>query len=304
LPPTEELQTAEFAELEQALQAALDAQVEADFPVALLMVDAPDLGFYWKGAAGMADVEGKVPMEPDTPFRISGITNVMMGALVLRLAEEGMLDLDDPISQYLDPVSAPGETFAPNDLGYVLLGLVIESVTGGGLGEAYQTWLFEPLSMKHTFMVQPGESQLENVAHVYAMKDLDVSDLASLSWFSGDVVTTVDDLKQFMRAWADGEIFSDPASMEAMTEWVSMADAGFSGLSYGLGVIRFDFNEWDRPDIDTIIGYPSIWNGFLFYWPKYNIVYAGTINQFIPLSAYGDLSGQTLVALLPYVTEE
>jgi len=380
LPPTEEPQTAEFAELEQALQAALDAQVEADFPVALLMVDAPDLGFYWKGAAGMADVEGKVLMEPDTPFRISGITNVMMGALVLRLAEEGMLDLDDPISYTLDPaiieqlngpdgesygeaitvrqllngtsgnagyffadeedadrnyksdftevisedpdkiwspeeiityttdnlepVSAPGKTFVLNDLGYVLLGLVVESVTGEGLDAAYQTWLFEPLSMQQTFMVQAGETRLENVAHVYAMKGLDVSDLASLSWFSGDVVTTVDDLKQFMRAWADGEIFSDPASMEAMTEWVSMADAGFSGLSYGLGVMQFDFNELDRPDIDTIIGYPSIWNGFLFYWPKYNIVYAGTINQFVPLSAYGDLSGQTLMTLLPYVTDE
>ena len=83
-----------------------------------------------------------------------------------------------------------------------------------------------------------------------------------------------------------------------------MDDAGFDGLSYGLGMIYFDFNEWDMPEIDGIVGYPSIWNGFLFYWPKYNIVYSGTINQVFPLSAYGDLSGQALGNLLEHVAEE
>jgi D-alanyl-D-alanine carboxypeptidase len=305
---------------------------------------------------------------------------MMMGALALKLAEEGMLGLDDPISQYLDTaivdqlngpdgesygeaitvrqllngtggiasyffageedidrnkssdfteiiskdpdkawtpeeiityttgnleaVSTPGEGFVPNDLGYVLLSLVVEAATGGNLGEAYQTWLFEPLGMGQTFMAQPGDPRLDEVAHVYAVQGVDVSDFASLSWFRGDVVSTVDDLGRFMRAWADDEIFSDPGSIEAMTEWVSMDNAGFDGLSYGLGMIHFDFNEWDMPEIDRIVGSPSIWNGFLFYWPKYNIVYSGTINQVFPLSAYGDLSGQVLGNLLEHVAEE
>jgi D-alanyl-D-alanine carboxypeptidase len=344
------------------------------------MVDAPEMDFYWKGAAGMADVEGEIPMEPDTPFRTSGITNMMMGALALKLAEEGMLGLDDPISQYLDAeiidqlngpdgepygeaitvrqllngtggnasyfiageedmdrnnssdfteiiskdpdkawtpeeiiayttgnleaVSAPGEGFVPNDLGYVLLGLVVEAATGENLGEAYQTWLFEPLGMGQTFMVQPGDSRLEEVAHVYAIKGVDVTNFASLSWFRGDVVSTVDDLNRFMRAWADDEIFSDPGSMEAMTEWVSMADAGFPAYSCGLGVMQTDFNEWGMPEVDVVFGHPSIWNGFLFYWPKHNITFTGTINQVFPLSQYGDLSGQALGNLLEHVAEK
>lgn len=328
----------------------------------------------------MADVEGEVPMEPDTPFRTSGITNLMMGTLALKLAEEGLLGLDEPISQYLDAAiieqlsgpagepygeeitvrqllnstsgnasyffageedrdrnnssdfteivlvdpnkvwapeeiiayttdkleafSAPGEAFVPNDLGYVLLGLIVEAATGGGLDEAYQTWLFEPLGMGQTFMLQPSDPRLEKVAHVYAVQGVDVSDYDSLSWFRGDVVSTVDDLNRFMRAWADDEIFSDPASMEAMTEWVSMADAGFPAYSYGLGLMQTDFNEWDMPEVGVVLGHPSIWNGFLFYWPKQNIVFAGTINQVVPLSQYGDLSGQVLGNLLEYVQEE
>jgi len=328
----------------------------------------------------MADVEGEIPMEPDTPFRTHGISNMMMGALVLKLAEEGLLGLDDPISQYLDAaiveqlngpngepygeaitvrqllnstsgnasyffadeedmdrnyssdfaeiilvdpdkawqpeeiityttdnleaVSAPGEAFVPNDMGYVLLGLIVESASGEDLDEAYQTRLFEPLGMEQTFMVQPGDPRLEEVAHVYAVKDVDVTDFASLSWFRGDVVSTVDDLNRFMRAWTDDEIFSDPASMEAMTEWVSMDDAGFPGISYGLGVMKEDVPESVMPEVDVLFGHPSIWNGFVYYWPKHNIVFTGTINLVFPLGAYDDLGWQVLETLLEYVQEE
>lgn len=330
----------------------------------------------------MADVEGEIPMEPDTPFRTHGISNMMMGALTLKLAEEGLLGLDDPISQYLDAaiieqlngpdgepygeaitvrqllnstsgnasyffatydkedldrnnlpdfteiilvdpdkvwqpeeiityttgnleaVSAPGEGFVPNDMRYVLLGLVVESATGEGLDVAYQTRLFEPLGMEQTYVVQFGDPRPEEVAHVYAVKGVDLTDFASLSWFTGDVVSTVDDLGRFMRAWADDKIFSDPASIEAMTEWVSMDDAGFPGISYGLGVMKEDVPESVMPEVDVLYGHPSIWNGFLYYWPKHNIVFTGTINQVFPLGAYGDLGWQVLETLLEYVQEE
>lgn len=82
-PPTEEPQTARFPDLEEALKAVVEAQVAARFAGAILMFDAPDIKFSWQGAAGMAHVEGEVPLETDTPFRISGITNTMMAALML-----------------------------------------------------------------------------------------------------------------------------------------------------------------------------------------------------------------------------
>jgi D-alanyl-D-alanine carboxypeptidase len=377
-PPTEE--TVANPELEQALQAVVDAQVEAGFPGAVLMVDAPDMNFSWKGAAGMADVEAKIPMEPETPFRIQGITNTMIAALILKLAEEDMVGLDDPISQYLDasvtdqlngpngelygeeitvrqllngtsgvagyffageedrdgnfspdfvdiinndpdkvwqpeeviayttsnldPNFAPGEAFAGSELEYLLLGLVVEEATGMGLDEAYQAWLFEPLGMVHTFMVQSDDSDMNEVAHVYYNKATDVSGNASLSWFRGDVVSTVDDLILFMRALADDALFSEPASKEAMTEWTSMASGGFEGLSSGLGILYFDFGQTEMPEIGEILFHTSVWNGFVYYWPTYNIVFVGTLNQVMPLSAYADFGFPTMMAILPYVTEE
>lgn len=100
--PTEEPETVDLIGLEEALQAVVDAQVEAGFPGAVLLVDAPDIGFKWQGAGGMADVDAGIPMEPDTPFRLGGTEFMMTGAVIVRLVEEDLIKLDDPISLYLD----------------------------------------------------------------------------------------------------------------------------------------------------------------------------------------------------------
>jgi D-alanyl-D-alanine carboxypeptidase len=78
-------------DLGQELQSILDAEVQNN--------DA--LGLNWEGAAGMADPESGTPMTPETPSRIASNTKTFVAAAILRLAEEGMLDIDDPIADYL-----------------------------------------------------------------------------------------------------------------------------------------------------------------------------------------------------------
>jgi len=90
-------------DLGQKLQSILDAEVQENDAVrgAALHVDAPALGLDWGGAAGMADPESGTPMTPETPVRIASNTKTFIAAAVLRLAEEGMLDIDDPIADHL-----------------------------------------------------------------------------------------------------------------------------------------------------------------------------------------------------------
>jgi D-alanyl-D-alanine carboxypeptidase len=99
-------QQAAEPDLGQQLQSILDAEVEVNDAVrsAALHVDAPGLGLNWEGAAGMADPASGIPMTPETPSRISSNTKTFIAAAVLRLAEEGRLDIDDPIAEHL-----PGE---------------------------------------------------------------------------------------------------------------------------------------------------------------------------------------------------
>jgi len=84
---------------EQQLQALVDAAVadnELIYGVAL-HVDSPSVGLDWEGAAGDADPGAGTPMTADRPVRIASNTKTFIAAAVLRLWEEGRLDLDDPI---------------------------------------------------------------------------------------------------------------------------------------------------------------------------------------------------------------
>ncbi|MDA1358648.1 serine hydrolase [Glycomyces luteolus] len=56
----------------------------------------------WTGAAGLRSLdEGADPAEPDDRVRIGSTTKSMTAAIVLQLAGEGELDLDDPIGGHL-----------------------------------------------------------------------------------------------------------------------------------------------------------------------------------------------------------
>jgi CubicO group peptidase (beta-lactamase class C family) len=47
-------------------------------------------------------------------------------------------------------ISPVGETIVYSDIGYILLGLIIEKITGRSLDEVSQELIFKPLGMKHT----------------------------------------------------------------------------------------------------------------------------------------------------------
>ena len=49
---------------------------------------------------GFADVENEVPARPETVYRLASVSKPITAAAVLRLAEEGRLDLDAPVSRY------------------------------------------------------------------------------------------------------------------------------------------------------------------------------------------------------------
>jgi CubicO group peptidase (beta-lactamase class C family) len=52
-------------------------------------------------STGLADVEAKRPMTPDTLFWIASMTKPITGAAVLMLQDEGKLNVADPVAKYL-----------------------------------------------------------------------------------------------------------------------------------------------------------------------------------------------------------
>ncbi len=66
----------------------------------VLGVAAIDGSWEWSDAAGEANPDG-TPMAPDTPWFLASVTKLYIASVVLRLHEQGLIDLDEPIPTYL-----------------------------------------------------------------------------------------------------------------------------------------------------------------------------------------------------------
>ena len=58
-------------------------------------------GKVWTGVAGHAAFRPDRPIEPDTAFAVASVSKTFVAALILQLAEEGKLKLDEPYGTYV-----------------------------------------------------------------------------------------------------------------------------------------------------------------------------------------------------------
>lgn len=95
--------THSFDRLNQKLDLLVTALVENDSSVnnCVLSVLKSDSSYFWSGAAGIASLENQLPMTKETQVYIACITKLYTATVVMKLFENGMLSLDDPISKYL-----------------------------------------------------------------------------------------------------------------------------------------------------------------------------------------------------------
>jgi CubicO group peptidase (beta-lactamase class C family) len=59
----------------------------------------------WAGAVGLADIEAGIEATPETQYRVGSITKTFTAVSVMRLREEGKLDLDDRLEQHLPGIA-------------------------------------------------------------------------------------------------------------------------------------------------------------------------------------------------------
>lgn len=74
----------------------------------VLLVEAPVLGVNGAWAVGVADEHDGTAMTVDTPFLSASIGKLFTAATVLSLAEDGVLSLDDTLTDWLDPSVTTG----------------------------------------------------------------------------------------------------------------------------------------------------------------------------------------------------
>ncbi len=102
---------------EAALAGQIDAAIQGHFkpdqPGATVIVTRDGKTILRKGY-GMANLEQKLPLQPDTVMRLGSITKQFTAVAILMLAEQGKLSLDDDINRHLPayPVNGGKVTIA------------------------------------------------------------------------------------------------------------------------------------------------------------------------------------------------
>jgi D-alanyl-D-alanine carboxypeptidase len=149
------------------------------------------------------------------------------------------------------PYFPPGEGCAYSNTNYILLGMIIEKVTGRTYEEELASRITGPLGLGDTYMAKGPYLEGEH-AHGYqydpqAGELFDATDYLdqSIVWAAGGMVSTLEDLRIWGRALAGGQLVS-PELREAITtsmlDLPGMTDYFGYPMEYGLGII--DFGGW------------------------------------------------------------
>ncbi|MFN8102884.1 MAG: serine hydrolase domain-containing protein [Acidimicrobiia bacterium] len=275
-------------------------------------VRVPGRGIAWDDAAG--DVRQYWPASADTLYRIGSATKTFTATMILQLADEERLSLDDPLAKWYpqypgaayitvrnllqhtsgikemqledawfilisflqswriwrpeemiawsasplpmlslrtgklvdrtpDPAGTVWRYAQPN---YILLGRILEKVTGRSYARNLRARIAGPLGLAHTRLPATGDdpfmpawSNLFGLFPILLPTTIVASynSASSAAWSAGGIVTTTRDLVRFHEAVETGELVSPRAFEEMHTTFVEdPAHPGRDG--YGLGLSR------------------------------------------------------------------
>ncbi len=255
-----------------------------------------------EGAVGIGDVTEGTPMQSEQIVEVGSQTKMMIGVVVLQLAAEGKIDLDLPLSCYVDHTvtdgvanadtatirqmlanrsgipdfdEVPGSSGAPEFLerllldpttpigpdalldiardvpshfepgagyrysntDYLLLGELIETITGKSVGDVLQERIFVPTGMTQT-KLDPTDRQ-DGRAHSYTdIGDGALTDVTLIPLdfgAAGGVVSTTSDMIRFLDALLVSQTLLSQEWLEQMTNFLD-ADGASSLDGNGLGL--------------------------------------------------------------------
>ncbi|QQN86454.1 beta-lactamase family protein (plasmid) [Bacillus toyonensis] len=138
----------------------------------------------------------------------------------------------------MPPDFAPGKSWSYSNTGYVLLGILIEKVTGNSYVEEIENRIIEQLELANTFL--PGNSSVipgTNHARGYIQLDgasepKEVTDYnPSMGSSAGDMISTADDLNKFFSYLLGGKLLKEQQLKQMLTTVPTGIDElGDSGL--------------------------------------------------------------------------
>jgi CubicO group peptidase (beta-lactamase class C family) len=235
----------------------------------------------WEGSLGLADVASQRLVTPTTQFHLASLTKTFASTIVLQLVEQGLVHLDDPVTDYginlpssgvirvrhlLSHTSegVPGEQFRYNGDRFALLDQVIQRASGETFATRVVQRIVTPLGLQHTApnplnAASFAASGLDALTYIAAMatgygvdgdkRPVAVAYPTSFSTAAG-LVSTARDVARYSTALDASQFLSEATRILAYTPAIG---SGNRTLPYGLG--------WF---ISTVSGHTLVWH--YGYW--------------------------------------
>ena len=305
------------------------------------------------GTAGLRDNPAQVSFTVDTRFHVGSLTKTLLATGVLRLATQGLVELDAPASHYLpqlsfnnpwaetsevtvrhlldhtaglndahiwqmfserpepdtplieafpDPKtqlrirSRPGSRFSYSNMGYALLGLIIESVTGDRYESYLDQHVLAPLGMRDsTFAFTTQEGKDADPMLAWGHVDDGSRYVASPIFLrpAGQFTTTAADLARFATflmsdGVVSGQQFISRAMMRSRGQpFGTEASNGGLEAGYSLGLGRRDrYGVVGYCHGGNIVGFVAM----LCVFPDEHKAFAYSVNTDSETADYGRLN--------------
>jgi D-alanyl-D-alanine carboxypeptidase len=267
----------------------------------------------WSGAAGVADAATGQPMPVDARMRLESVSKIWTAVLVLQLAEQGRLALDDTVQHWLpgllpfgnritlrqllthtsgifdnndavnhparvlarvnDPVFhaelvrlakrlqadptfqfpptvwirlaatqplyfPPGTGYHYSNVGFEVLGLVIEKVTRQPLEAVYRQRIIQPLGLDHTAYDPQGDITGPHARGYLVNPDGSLDDQTAVHWgigAEGGIVSDAADTARFLVALMQDRLLGPAAGAGMRTRdfWSGGDTPSCGGSAYG-----------------------------------------------------------------------
>jgi D-alanyl-D-alanine carboxypeptidase len=267
----------------------------------------------WSGAAGVADVATGQPMPVDARMRLESVSKIWTAVLVLQLAEQGRLGLNDTVERWLpgllpfgdritlrqllthtsgifdnndaikdparvlarvkdpgfhaellrlakrlqaDPTTRfpptvwirlaatqplyfpPGSGYHYSNVGFEVLGLVIEQATGQPLQQVYRERIIRPLALRHTAYDPQGDISGPHARGYLVEADGSLTDQTAVHWgigAEGGIVSNAADTGRFLVALMQDRLLGPVAAAGMRTGdfWSGGDTPSCGGSAYG-----------------------------------------------------------------------
>ena len=225
---------------------------------------------------GMADVERRIPVSSETVFEIGSVTKEFTAAALMQLVEQGRVSLDDEINRWLPGLRTaprrvtlrqllshtsgihaslnpapdgslpkllfdfePGSDWSYSNAGYLLLGRVVERVSGASWDDYVRAHLSGPLHLESIASCRRVDSTgISVLAEGYrvegddTLRHLPRADF-DLAFTAGGLCATASDVAAWNAALAAGRVVT-PRSYQMMTAPTTLPDG--RSIPYGFGI--------------------------------------------------------------------